>query len=121
MPAGYAYDFVNADIVQHELTVDHGTLKTKSGMGYRVLVIDPQVRRLTVPTLRKLRGRIGILSTPGCGATVVIKLPLTMAVIEGLVVGVGAHRYIVPLFTVRAMFRPARGKVENMRHQITPC
>ncbi len=44
----------------------------------------------------KLRGRIDISSRPGRGTTFVIKLPLTMAVIEGLVVGVGVHRYIVP-------------------------
>src|SRR6266436_743015 len=36
----------------------------------------------------------------------IIKLPLTMAIIEGLVVGVGVHRYIVPIFAVKEMFRP---------------
>jgi two-component system chemotaxis sensor kinase CheA len=54
----------------------------------------------------KLRGRIDISSRPGHGTTFVIKLPLTMAIIEGLVVGVGVHRYIVPLFAVKEMFRP---------------
>src|SRR6266436_2214567 len=54
----------------------------------------------------KLRGRVDILSRPGDGTTFVIKLPLTMAIIEGLVVGVGAQRYIVPLFVVKEMFRP---------------
>ena len=55
----------------------------------------------------KLRGRIDISSRPGRGTTFVIKLPLTMAIIEGLVVGVGVHRYIVPIFVVKEMFRPA--------------
>jgi len=35
-----------------------------------------------------------------------LKLPLTLAIIEGLVVGVGPERYIVPLFAIREIFRP---------------
>ena len=39
-----------------------------------------------------------------------MKLPLTLAIIDGLVVGVGAQRYIVPIFAVREMLKPARGR-----------
>jgi two-component system, chemotaxis family, sensor kinase CheA len=56
--------------------------------------------------IEKLRGRIEIRSTPGAGSSFLLKLPLTLAIIDGLVVGVGSERYIVPLFTVREMFRP---------------
>jgi two-component system chemotaxis sensor kinase CheA len=56
--------------------------------------------------IEKLRGRIEIRSTPGQGAAFVLKLPLTLAIIDGLVVAVGQERYIVPLFAVREMFRP---------------
>jgi len=56
--------------------------------------------------IEKLRGRIEIRSTLGRGATFLLKLPLTLAIIDGLVVTVGVERYIVPLFAVREMFRP---------------
>jgi two-component system chemotaxis sensor kinase CheA len=56
--------------------------------------------------IEKLRGRIEIRSVPGQGATFLLKLPLTLAIIDGLVVTVGAERYVVPLFGVREMFRP---------------
>jgi two-component system, chemotaxis family, sensor kinase CheA len=56
--------------------------------------------------IQKLRGRIEIQSKPGCGTTFYLKLPLTLAIIEGLVVLVGSNRYIVPIFAVREMFRP---------------
>lgn len=56
--------------------------------------------------VQKLRGRIDIQSKEGEGTTFFIKLPLTLAIIEGLVVVVGEQRYIVPIFSVREMFRP---------------
>ncbi|MEO8657336.1 MAG: chemotaxis protein CheW [Bryobacteraceae bacterium] len=56
--------------------------------------------------LQKLRGRVEIKSAPGEGTTFTMKLPLTLAIIDGLVVGVGGERYIVPLFSVREVLRP---------------
>jgi len=57
--------------------------------------------------IEKLRGRIEIHSIPGQGTTFLLKLPLTLAIIDGLVVTVGSERYIIPLFAVREMFRPS--------------
>lgn len=61
--------------------------------------------------VEKLRGRIEIRSAAGVGSTFLLKLPLTLAIIDGLVVGVGGERYIVPLFAVREMFRPGEDTV----------
>jgi hypothetical protein len=54
IPAGYAYDFVNADALVNQLAARDGRLVTPSGMSYRVLVVDPAVTRMTLPVLRKL-------------------------------------------------------------------
>ncbi len=61
--------------------------------------------------IEKLRGRIEIRSSPGRGSAFLLKLPLTLAIIDGLVVGVGTERYILPLFAVREMFRPAQDMI----------
>ncbi len=56
--------------------------------------------------VQALRGRIDIQSTPGQGTTFFLRLPLTLAMIEGLVVAVGDQRYVAPVASVREMFRP---------------
>jgi two-component system, chemotaxis family, sensor kinase CheA len=56
--------------------------------------------------IENLRGRIEIRSTLGLGTSFFLKLPLTLAIIDGLVVGVGQERYVVPLFGVKEMLRP---------------
>jgi len=47
-----------------------------------------------------LRGTLAIESTDGAGATITIRLPLTLAIIDGFGVGVGDETYIVPLDAV---------------------
>lgn len=56
--------------------------------------------------VEKLRGRIETQSELGKGTTFFLKLPLTLAIIDGLVVEVGNNHYIVPLSVVREIFRP---------------
>ena len=44
-----------------------------------------------------LRGSIEITSNPGLGSTVTLRLPLTLAIIDGLLVRVGDARFVMPL------------------------
>lgn len=51
-------------------------------------------------TIEALRGRIEIASRPGQGTEVTLRLPLTLAIIEGLLVRVGSGIYAIPLSAV---------------------
>jgi two-component system chemotaxis sensor kinase CheA len=79
--------------------------------------------------IEKLRGKVEIQSIAGQGATFTIVLPLTLAIIDGMLVGVGDDRYIIPTLSVRESFRPRpgmvttvheRGEVVSVRGRLTP-
>lgn len=61
-----------------------------------------------------LRGRVEISSTPGQGCVFSMRLPLTLAVTDGMLVGVGAERYIIPTLNVEMSFRPHPGQVATV-------
>ena len=79
--------------------------------------------------IERLRGKIEIETAVGTGSTFRIKLPLTMAIIDGLVVRVGADRFILPSTSVKMALRPARealisvhgtGEALDLRGKILP-
>ena len=65
--------------------------------------------------IENLRGKVEIQSLPGQGTTFTILLPLTLAIIDGLLVGVGGERYIIPTLSVRESFRPSPGMVKTVQ------
>jgi two-component system chemotaxis sensor kinase CheA len=56
--------------------------------------------------MQALGGRITVESEFGVGSRFVLSLPLTLAVLDGMVVAVGAETYIVPLTQIRESLRP---------------
>ena len=79
--------------------------------------------------VERLRGSVDISSTPGQGTRFTLRLPLTLAIIDGLIVKVGEERYIVPTLSVRESFRlqpemisqvQGRAEVVNVRGRLIP-
>jgi hypothetical protein len=54
VPAGYNFDYINADGLIHELAAVDGRITTHSGMSYRVLALDPYSKHMSLPVLRAL-------------------------------------------------------------------
>lgn len=79
--------------------------------------------------IEKLRGKVAVDSTPGKGAVFTIYLPLTLAIIDGLIVAVGDEHYILPTLSVKESFRSKpdmistvheRGEMVNVRGHLNP-
>ena len=69
IPAGYNFDYINADALIHELSVADGLITTTSGIQYQVLALDPYSRHMSLPVLRAIHALVEN------GATVVGQKP----------------------------------------------
>jgi two-component system chemotaxis sensor kinase CheA len=62
-----------------------------------------------------LRGRIDIQTAAGRGTTFIIRLPLTLAIVDGLVLRVGSERFVIPTFAVRESMRPLPEQIHALQ------
>lgn len=122
---------VSADANLSDSDVYH--LIFEPGFSTAEKVTDVSGRGVGMDVVRKhigrLRGRIDIASALGKGTTFTLRVPLTLAIIDGLVTILGGVRYIVPIFAVREMFRPTperlfsvegRGEMVLVREHLLP-
>ncbi len=79
--------------------------------------------------IESLRGRVDIASESGKGSVFSVRLPLTLAITDGMLVRVGEERYVVPTHNIHMSFRPeraslstiaGRGEVVMLRGEIMP-
>jgi len=79
--------------------------------------------------IEKLHGNVETISNPGKGTVFTIKLPLTTAIIDGMLVKVGSERYILPTLSVRQLVHAkkkditsvvGRGETVTVRNHLLP-
>lgn len=79
--------------------------------------------------IEKLKGKVEIFSEEGKGCRFVIRIPLTLAIMDGIVVRSGEERFIIPTEFVKEAIRPAReeifsvhkkGEMVKVRDKILP-
>nr|WP_320113773.1 chemotaxis protein CheA [uncultured Desulfuromonas sp.] len=56
--------------------------------------------------LEKIKGKVDVDSIPGQGTKIKLRIPLTLAIIDGMLVRVGTARCIVPILSIKEAFRP---------------
>jgi len=64
--------------------------------------------------IQEIGGRISLKSVPGKGMTIQLALPLTLAVMDGMVIKVGDQTYVMPLSSIVECLRPARSEISNL-------
>ncbi len=85
------------------------TAETVSDISGRGVGMDV-VRR----SIQALGGRISIASRPGQGSTFTLSLPLTLAVLDGMVVSVGGQTFVLPITAVMETLQPKAAAVRNL-------
>jgi two-component system chemotaxis sensor kinase CheA len=80
-------------------------------------------------SIEKLSGKVEIESTQGKGTTFRILLPLTLAIIDGMLVKSSDETFIIPILSIIESFRPSReivhtvknkGEFVNLRGELLP-
>ncbi|MGM0443865.1 MAG: chemotaxis protein CheW, partial [Fibrobacterota bacterium] len=64
--------------------------------------------------INQLRGAITIQSEKGAGTVFSIRLPLTLAIIDGMVICAGGDRFIIPKLSIVETFRISRGDIKGI-------
>ncbi len=102
-----------------ELLSDRETLELifTPGLSTRDAVTETSGRGVGMDVVRSnlaaLGGVVDVESTPGRGTSITMTLPITLAIIQSLIVGVGARRFAIPLSAVLETLLVERGAVQR--------
>jgi two-component system chemotaxis sensor kinase CheA len=116
---------VRARAIERELTSEGAALSEQEifafifqpGFSTAAQVTDVSGRGVGMDVVRQrvdsLRGSIDVASKPGQGTTVTLRLPLTLAIIDGLLVSIGDASFVVPLANVLECVELTSAEVER--------
>lgn len=81
-------------------------------------VSDVSGRGVGMDVVRKniqdVGGRVVVQSTPGAGSRFILSLPLTLAVMDGMLTAIGGQRYVLPLTNIVESLRPALHQARSL-------
>lgn len=98
------------DLLQMIFAPGFSTAATVTNLSGRGVGMDVVKR-----TIEGLRGSIDVQSTEGEGSLIALRIPLTLAIIDGLLVRVGTGRYVIPLTAVEECIELSLE--DDMRHR----
>ncbi len=99
----------DADVWQLIFEPGFSTAEQVTDVSGRGVGMDVVRRNIT-----ELGGRIEIQSTPGQGTSIVIRLPLTLAILDGLSVALGEETYIIPLAYIIESLQPQTSAISTV-------
>ncbi len=107
--------FPNADLSENDIymlifTPGFSTAKTVTGISGRGVGMDVVKKNLDA-----LQGSVHVASHKGKGTTITLKIPLTLAIIDGLMVKIGEGDYIFPLYAVEECLELTRKEADRAR------
>lgn len=117
-------EYTDQEIFNLILLPGFSTVKVASDISGRGVGMD-----VVASFIKNLGGKLEIHSKLGEGSTFSIKLPLTMSIVDGMVVRVGKERYIIPTIAIIESIRPAmdsivtvqgEGELINVRGKLHP-
>ena len=108
-------DLTDKEVFAQIFTAGFSTAKTVTGISGRGVGMDVVKRSIDA-----LRGSIEVESEKGRGSTITLKLPLTLAIIEGLMVKLGDGHFVMPLSAVEECIELTHEKrmKDNGRHMV---
>lgn len=93
-----------------------------SGFSTRESVSDVSGRGVGMDVVRKkiseIRGEVSIDSEAGQGTTITLRLPLTLSIIDGLLVRVVNNQYVVPISSIEKIFALTQGQLKNSFNKV---
>ncbi len=106
-----------------ELTKDEiYNLLMLPGFSTSETVSDVSGRGVGMDVVRKkineLRGEVTISSQPGEGTQIIIRLPLTLSIIDGLLVSINHSRFVIPLAAVQQIYQVTEKEIDNSFNNI---